>query len=361
MKSVGSKSALALLLCIAPLSLSAQSSASTANQPPIRTPEDVAWETIRLDAYQVSEPDSSQPADEAGRKEKAARRASGLVEKANRARDFHQKNAGHAKAGEAKRLEAILLLNALYQGETSIEGRARQAVQAIRSDVSLPEPMRAEVVGTAGFMAALGKNLKGPDLLADYEATARSLILEFPGQPQGYETLATIARESDETRSKALAQELLNMPAPESVKGQARFLLARYQLVGAPLDPILNDAGVEAAIKAVRKDRPSLIYTWATWSPGSVKLGQDLAKRNLGGVNVLAVNLDENVTAAQGLAAQSGLPGTLLYDARGVGGALAKGLKLSAAPQVYFVDAEGVVRDVRGTDHLEEKLTQHGL
>jgi hypothetical protein len=362
MKSVVSKSALPLVcLCLMPLPSWAQSQAAIANPPPPRTAEDLEWETIRLDAYQSSEADVQAPADDAGRKAKAAQRAGNLLTKANRARDFHQKNSQHAKSSEAKKLEAVLLLNALHQGESSIEGRVRKTIDDIRKDKSLPESMRSEVVGTARFMGAVRKNLKGAELFAEYEAIARSLILEFPGQPQGYESLYAIARDSEEAHGKALAQEILNMTAPEPVKRNAALLLARYQMVGKKLDGILEDAGDATAIQAFRKNRPTLIYTWATWSPGSIKLGQDLAKRGLGGINVLAVNLDEDVAAAQALAASSGLPGILLYDPRGQGGALAKGLKLNGAPQVYFVDAEGIVRDVRGSDLFQEKLTNLGL
>lgn len=346
------------LWCMAP----AQSSQSGGGILPQTDSLDAEWDSLRMAAYAQPAGDIENAKSETALKAALAKQALNFLRNADRAKSFYSKNPKHAKAGEARKLEVVLLIQAVQAGESSVEGRAESAALAFSTDKSLPESQRAEIAGVYGFTRLMRNRLQGDELQSALENTARSLILSFPSQPQGYESLLSIAAEAGEEKEKALLEELLKMPTPEAIKERARTNLERRALVGQSLESALTDAGRADGPVDLKPGRAgTLIYTWASWSPGSAAMAKLLAGRNLGGVNVLALNLDKDLGAAQEFAQKYELPGTRLYDARGIEGALAKRLKVSSAPQVYFIDAQGVIRDVRGTERFEQKLTQRGL
>lgn len=197
--------------------------------------------------------------------------------------------------------------------------------------------------------------------LAAIEQVARNLAGDYPTEPQGYDSLLTVAvATEDDTQSRRIADELLRSPAHESVKEGARALVGRMNLVGQPLETELTGAEATQAKAAVKAGQSTVIYTWASWSPASIELAAKLKKR---GVNaaIIALNLDEDRPAAEALAAKEALPGIPVYDERGRAGSLAQRLKIRTAPQVIIVDATGKISDVRGEINLEKKLTQLGL
>lgn len=336
------------------------SSTATSAPAPTASTADLAWANLNGEAMGGPgggmEPVAN--LDLAARKEAQARHFAATVDLA---KDFYTRHPRHAKAVEARKLEAIMLVRAVQSGDTSIEGRMEAVVESFCSDQSIPELQRAEVAGTHAFTGILRRNLKGKELSAAYEDTARRLIVLYPAQPQGYESLLAIAGGNETTKGRSLAQELVQMPAPATVKQNARLLVDRIDLVGTPLSQVLSDAGAKEAQAALQAGKPTIIYTWASWSPGSVALGEMLAKRKGATANIIGLNLDQDTAAAGELAKAHKLPGRLHYDNRSVQGALAKRLRVNGAPLVYFVDAQGVIRDVRGLDDLEQKLSQNGL
>jgi hypothetical protein len=146
-----------------------------------------------------------------------------------------------------------------------------------------------------------------------------------------------------------------------SVKQSVQLLLERLALVGQPFSDVLSDAGAKTVQSAVVAGKPTLVYTWASWSPGSIDMAEKLAKRNTAAANLVGVNLDSDQTVAMDLATKHGLPGAQQFDSRGADGALAKRLKVNGAPLVFLIDAKGVIQDVRGTDNFDQKLTALGL
>ena len=353
-----------ILICFFVMSLceplQAQTKATDKTSGPA-TPADLEWGNLRGAALAPVAPDTGGLSDATTMKNVADRQLTKSRSIADQAKAFYTKNPSHANAGEARKIEAMQLIDAVNLGDTSIEGRMEDAVGAFCRDNRGAESQRAEVAGTYGFSAAMRKRLQGAELYTAYENTARSLMLSYPSQPQGYESLLTIAAGSDEKKGRALTEEILRMPAPASVKVGAQFLLDRLNLVGRPLGDLLTDAGAKTTQTALRSGTPTLIYTWASWSPGSIALGEMLAKRNISQANIIGLNLDEDVVAAGLMAKVHNLPGILHYYNRGLQGALAQRLRVNSAPVVFFIDAKGAVGDVRGMEDIEKKLNAAGL
>jgi len=276
---------------------------------------------------------------------------------ADQARDFNQQFPQDSHAREARKLEITALLGATIDGNPATEARLQAAALAFEGDIGNSESDRAIVAGFHYFHLA-SQNIKQPaDEPVLFEGVARRLMQEFPGQPQGFESLLTLAYRAGEAQSRALASELAGSAAPDHVRAGAQKLLTQLALKDQPL------SSVAPALAGALAGKPAVIYVWASWSPDSLALAQMLGTRQLDSATWIGLNVDD--TSAQGAARQASaagrFPGQQTYDDRGMDGALAATLGVSRVPWVCLVDSQGVIRDVRGLDDLATKLTGLGL
>lgn len=332
---------------------------TAANPAPEMAPADLAWLNVRAAAFT---PDFSKdlPAEPEARKAALADRAGVFVQTADRAKDFYTQHPAHAKAAEARLVEVRALVAANQAGDATTEGRLISTVQTLRGDQAVPATLRVQAVSAYAFPKAMRGSQSRAERLAAAVLVARSLAAEFPDQPQGPESLVNLAVGSDEATARSLTNEVLAMPAPPAIKQVARAFLARLDLVGKPIAAEIAGAGLAADKAGLTAGRPTVIYTWAVGSPGSLRLAADLKKLNPA-ANIIGLNLDQDTKTAEALARKEGLIGAMVYDERGLEGALAQRLKTRGAPQVILVDAQGIIREVRGESDLAKKIQALGL
>lgn len=348
-----------LVLTISGSVLSAQAPSAGGNPPPTRSAADLAWLDLQA-AANDGELSKRLPDKVAEKREALDRLAARFTAAADKAKDFYSKHPEHAKAAEARAIEVTSLIAAVQSGNPAVEGRLRETIDNLRKDKSVPAPQRARAAASYEFSTKMRTARTKEARLAMVEQVSRGLMSEFPTEPQGYESLLTLAHMSPEAKARELAGELSGPGAPAAVRTGAADLVAKLDLVGKALVEELAGANAAASAGKLTKGRPTILYTWATWSQGSLTFAAELKKRNLP-ANLIAINLDTDSTAAALVAGQNGLPGELLYDDRGRSGALAQRLKLFSAPEVYLVDAQGFIRDVRGMDQFDQKLKSVGL
>lgn len=360
------KSASVLVLTVASLLFTATAFAQapaaskpTDAPPPSMSAADRAWLDVRAAAFT---PDFSAqlPADPAARKAALGDRAAVFVRAADKAKDFYSQHPAHASAAEARLVEVRALVAANQAGDASIDGRLTSLVQSSRHDPAIPAAIRVQLVSAYAFPKAMRNGKDRIGRLEEAAKVARSLAVEFPDQPQGPESLVNLAAGSDDATARSLANEVLALPTTPAIKQMAQAFLTRLDLVGKPIAAEFDGAGLAADKAGLTTGRPTVIYTWAVGGPGSLRLAADLKKLNPA-ANIIGLNLDKDTKTAEALAQKEGLVGTLLYDERGVEGALAQRLKTRGAPQVILVDAQGIIRDVRGETDLAKKLQSLGL
>ena len=324
-------------------------------------PADIAWLDVRAAMFLRTDSPKDAKVDPGARRAQQAARATTFTKAADRAKDFYTKYPDHPKAAEARAMEVQALLGAHQSGDATSEGRLNFAVESLRADPKVDVKLKAKTVSMHAFSVAMRGQKTRTERLAMIEQVARNLAGDFPTEPQGYESLLTVATVTDDdAQSRRIAAELLRSPAHASIKEGAQTLVGRLDLVGKPLEGELVGADANNAKAAVKAGQGTVIYTWASWSPASLDLATKLKQRGVNGT-VIALNLDEDLKTAEALAAKESLPGTVVYDDRGRAGALAQRLKIRSAPQVIIVDATGKIRDVRGEVDLNKKLTALGL
>lgn len=285
-----------------------------------------------------------------------------VLDLASKAKDFYTKYPAHASAVEARKWEALLLIDAASSGDAKTVEQMKAVVQTFRSDSKVPAPQRVIVAGTYEFTDALQRIKSVADMLREYEASSRILIKEFPDQSSGYVALLTQANLENDKTARALAAEVANATtAPLEAKTRAQRLITRLDLIGQPVDPLLAALGVSKGNDGWVPGRPGMIYFWATGNPDSVRFAEQLATKKLTKLNVVGVSLDEDATVAAATTRDHKLAGQLASVAKGAAGAAALQLGADAAPLIYLVDASGQITDVRGLNDLDAKLTTLGL
>jgi hypothetical protein len=313
-------------------------------------PGDAAWNEFVTKLAQPSTDPAASNAD-----------ATAALATADAAKAFYTAYPDHAKANEARRLEALLLLDAVAAGDAQTAARMQSTVQAFRADTSVPSAERAIVAGSYEFQTARERIHTVDDMAREYEAVARALMKEFPDQPQGFVSLLTQSMNRDTATARAMADEVSNSTGPAFAKAQARRLVTRIDLLAQAVDVPFGDLLTTGTKNRWSKGKPGIIYFWATWNSSSIALGDMLATRSLSGVNVVGVCLDVDGTAAAAVATSHRFPGRQIYVPQGLNGDLAVKLGAFEAPALYLTDSNGVIRDVRGLEKLDAKLAALGL
>lgn len=305
------------------------------------------------------EPDT-QRQDPQSREKDRRDRIDRLLHAADAAKAFAEAHPEHAKATEAKQLEAKSLLRAAMAGDSSRVDRAKALIAEIRRDARLPAKERVEVVALSEFVRIRPLSTNRVQFEAEHEKTARALIAEFPSESAGYQALLQFGINTDNpSKLIALAKEIVASPtAPAEAKIAAEQVVARHALVGKSLANLASEATVEATPFELARGRPAIVYTWTSDSRSSHSLAKTLASLAGRDVLLIGVNLDTDRAAAESVAAAEKLPGSLYYDAAGADGVLARSLFLTHAPLAYVTNASGILCEVSGhRGHLMAKLS----
>lgn len=317
-----------------------------------------AWRAL-LEARKADESDFARlPSNANERAGALTRRAERHAITAGKAKDFFENYPDHPSAGEARCLEINSLLAVEADGGAGNPARLKKAVADLRSDPKASGEVKARGVSAFEYSRALQGTKSEAERRTAVKTTARMLVAEFPSEEPGYRALLAMARIAPAEETDALAREIVGSTAvPSEVKASAQILIERAALIGRPLAEVLGSAGTEVMAK-ISPNTAMIVYSWATWAPSSLELGAMIFDRQL---PAMGICLDEDVAAAQSLHRIGGFGGVLIYDSAGRNGALAQALRFDVPGHVYVVDAAGVIRDVRGGESLESKLTKHGV
>lgn len=340
---------------------SAQSAANPVPPPQltvIPTPSaDAEWlsllESRNADAVELS----ASPLQGVGQAAARAKRASKHSAAADKAKEFYASHPAHPQAAEARRLEILSLVQAEENGAAATGNRLDKLVADYRTDSTVAASQRALGAGAFELSRAMRAATTHSERLTAMERAARGLLREFPTEAPGYEALLAVAEASPTDASSTLAAELAAASAPASVKKSAQILSERYALLGRALREQLTIETIDLVGK-MRAGEPIVVYSWASWAPGSIELGKMIQARRF---NAIAVCLDADLPAAKSVQKKYNLGGEHVYDEKGTLGALAVKLRYSAPGQIYLVDVGGVIREVRGGEDLERKLRDLGF
>ena len=257
--------------------------------------------------------------------------------------------------------ETLSLLTALEQSESADRTRLNALAEEVRQDPNLSEHERFVVAARVGGLAIKETSeLSRTARFAAYESLAKTLMAEFPEQPEPYESLLALANDQpDPTLGKQLAEELLASAAPEPIKTGAQRLLARKDMIGQPLTLNYQDSqGVTLDLQTYRGNIV-LLYIWTALDENSPYWISDLLGQGSEEIVCIGLNLDADRQTAEAKINEVALDSLQIYDSGGLTGSIAEQLHLSRVPSLYLIDRSGVVRTVNPwMSELGQKLNQ---
>lgn len=270
-------------------------------------------------------------------------------------KEFYTTYPDHASAAEAKRREALVLIQAWRSGDETQQARRKAAVSNVRKDPDIPAARRSEVAALAdNIVVEKRAGLSLEARLEAYERVARGLVSEFPDLPDAYEALVHIAKDSSDAKASAIASHLLAWAdAPAWVKQEAKALADRYALIGTSVFDLTKAIIARDNPFEPLKGRPIAIYTWATTHPPSLSNAKELTSKLTRDFRIVGICLDQrDLAPAKRIAQEEALPGEQIYDWLGRRGEVAEALGAVDPGLVYLADDKGIVRSVSAQRNL---------
>jgi hypothetical protein len=187
------------------------------------------------------------------------------LEASQAAGTFHTAYPGHARVGEARKLEAVYAMQAVQLGASGYRQKADALAAAFRADKKNSDQDRFDVA----FLkegSLLADTLKGKRFIDDgpkYEQLADSLYAEFGDTVPVLGLYVSIARTTDVATATRVATKLLGLKSvPQWVSEQAQAVADRAQLIGKPLDLKLATIGGDTIDLSVPTTRPTVVFLW---------------------------------------------------------------------------------------------------
>jgi hypothetical protein len=234
----------------------------------------------------------------------------------------------------------------IKEGGSSTEVMAE--ANAYLADRSIPESDRYEVRATTHHIELSRSRITTrEERLAQRARLARELIKEFPNDARGYGYFLQIAGSDSGPEGKRMAEEVLRMPSPPSMRSAATRLISQRDLVGKPLSVASLDPSKYSGKTVV-------IYTWDM--KRRTVLNSVKRWATVQGVALVAVNIDADSATAVEQADTLGVLGERLYEPKGLDGPLATALCFTSPTSVYLVNSNGVLIDVSGHENTFNKL-----
>jgi thiol-disulfide isomerase/thioredoxin len=322
-----------------------------------------AWEEVEKAARPPQPPEewrNRRPTDEE-RKSFLEEQGKLAVVAADRAKDFYTRYPKHPNAEEAREREYEMLKVAHQLGNTSQFARIEAIEQQKLKDPSLTEDDRFELRAEAIQRTAMSKRPDGMDaVLGEFEKGVRVLQKEFPKRSEPYEMLMMIAANSEGEKARALAREILDSPAEEDVKEEARAVLKKMEALGKPVDIKFTSLDGKEIDLTKMKGKVVLVDFWATWcQPCIVEMPNVKAayeKLHPKGFEILGISFDNDKGALQRYVAKEKIAWPQYFDGKGWNNDLGRKFGITSIPTMWLVDKKGNLRDLSARADLAAKV-----
>jgi thiol-disulfide isomerase/thioredoxin len=325
---------------------------------------DAAWKAVQKAASPLAPPGEWQlnrPSPEQVEQFHAVQGAH-AAEAAEKAHDFYTRFPKDPKAAEAHNKELELLRISAQLGNTNKIAELEKLEAEKLKDPSLPEDERLSlrVQAVSRKLRDLMKQGNAEALAPEEEKSGRELIKEFPKHSEGYELLAQAARQMDEKKGRAIAEEIVASAAPEEVKQGARGMLKKMEAVGKPVSLRFTSLDKHEVDMGKLKGKVVLVDFWATWcGPCVAELPEVKATYNRlheKGFEIVGISLDSDQSKLEQFVENEKMAWPQYFDGKGWQNKFAQEFGIDSIPAMWLVDKKGVLREQNARGGLTEKV-----
>ncbi|MCS7337436.1 MAG: TlpA family protein disulfide reductase [Verrucomicrobiae bacterium] len=282
---------------------------------------------------------------------------------ADKARDFYTRFPDHTNAFRARQAEYGLLAAAVLTGATNQRVRLIAAGDELLKQPGLTPDDRFEIRSSQIQFIAMARDIKDrTEAAAAFEKDVRALQKEFPDRPEVWQMLGEIAQQYPPEKARPLLTEIVEGPAPDELKAEARATLKKFDMVGKPLALKFTALdGREVDLEKL-KGKVVLIDFWATWCrpcvvelPNVVKLYEKL---NPKGFEIIGISLDRQQDKArlENFLNEYKMTWPQYFDGKFWQTKYAEEFEIHRIPTMWLVDKKGNLRDLNARSDLEAKV-----
>jgi thiol-disulfide isomerase/thioredoxin len=347
---------LGTLSATGPIARADDAANSSTNAASANEDADKAWREVRK-VTQPPMPPAEWQQHEPSQEEKAKFWTDALVKGADKAKDFYTRFPKHVKAGDARKIEYHLLTMAVMNfGDKSQAERLAALDKQKMDDPNTSEDERFQLRVDAVKRLMRG----GPDNMAEIEKNIHALQKDFPKRDEVYQLMTMLLAQSEGDKAKALAQEIIDSPASDEIKNQAKGVLQRMEAVGKPLDIQYTALDGREVNISKMKGKVVLVDFWATWCGPCMgelpHVKEAYEKLHDKGFEIVGISFDQSKDALEKTLKEKEMTWPQYFDGAGWGNKFGQQFGINGIPTMWLVDKKGILRDVDGRDGLAEKV-----